>query len=374
MTTLAVVALAFVVYTYFGYPVIIAALARLRPRPRPAPERDVLYEPMVSVCVAVHDGERLLEAKLASLLSLDYPREKLEFLLCSDGSTDGTEELARRMALADPRITVLASDRRLGKPTAVNAMRLRARGEVMVMTDVRQMLAKDAVRELVRPLADPDIGCVSGTMLLVGETGAGAYWRYERLLRGSEARVGSLIGVSGCLYAIRRQDLVELPRDLLLDDMFVPLSVVHAMKRVVLAERAFAYDDACDDEREFSRKVRTLAGNYQLLTKLPWLLLPGKNPVWIQLVSHKLFRLWCPFALLALFAASGALALDSRLSPHEAFSWRALWLSQVFFYGLAAFGARAGRLGTLARTFVVLNAAAVVGLWRFARGRQAVTW
>jgi len=294
--------------------------------------------------------------------------------LCSDGSTDGTEQLARSMAERDSRITVLASDRRFGKPMAVNAMRLRARGEVMVMTDVRQPLARDAVRELVQPLAQSDVGCVSGTLLLAGETGAGVYWRYERFIRGSEARLGSLLGVSGCLYAVRREQLVELPLDLLLDDMFVPLSVVHAMKRVVLAERAFVYDDSCDDEREFARKVRTLAGNYQLLAKLPWLLIPGKNPLWLQLFSHKLFRLWCPFALVTLFIASGSLAVDARLSPHEALVWRALWLSQVLCYVLACVGGRAGRLGALARTFVVLNAAAVVGLWRFARGSQAVTW
>src|SRR6185503_17034158 len=134
--------------------------------------------------------------------------------------------------------------------------------------------------------------------------------------------------------------------------------------------RAEAYDEAYDDEREFSRKVRTLAGNYQLIAKMPWLLVPGKNPVWFQIVSHKLLRLVCPWALFVIFAASLALAVDSRLSGFELSFWRTLALGQVLFYLLAASGGRAGRLGSLARTFVILNAAALVGLWRFLRGSQ----
>ncbi len=371
MSAVAVGALLFVVYTYVGYPLLVAAWARLAPR---AVQASSDYQPTVSICLAVHDGARFLEAKLASLFDLDYPHEKLEFLLCSDGSTDDTEAIARRFAATDARVTVLSSDRRLGKPTALNALRRQARGDVLVMTDVRQPLSRDAVRELVQKLADPGVGCVSGALVLAGETGASAYWRYELFIRGSEARLGGMVGVSGSLYAVRRRDLGDLPLDLLLDDMFVPLSVARGDKRIVLAERALAFDEATDDEREFSRKVRTLAGNYQLIAKLPWLLVPGVNPVWFQLVSHKLFRLACPFALTLLLVATSALAFDTRLSPAELIVWRSIWLGQMLFYVLAVAGRYAGRVGALARTFVVLNAAALVGLWRFVRGTQAVTW
>jgi cellulose synthase/poly-beta-1,6-N-acetylglucosamine synthase-like glycosyltransferase len=243
-----------------------------------------------------------------------------------------------------------------------------------MMTDVRQPLNPRALRALLNQLADPDVGCVSGSLVLEGETGASAYWRYERLIRGFEARVGAMVGVSGSLYVIRRSDLAELPEDVLLDDMFVPLKVAMAKKHVVLCGEAEAYDEACEDDREFSRKVRTLAGNYQLVAKIPALLLPGRCPVWFQLVSHKLLRLACPWALAVLLVASLVLAFDPTLGALELVFFRALALGQLAFYGLAALGARAGRAGTLARTFVVLNAAPVEGLWRYVRGTQPVTW
>jgi cellulose synthase/poly-beta-1,6-N-acetylglucosamine synthase-like glycosyltransferase len=243
------------------------------------------------------------------------------------------------------------------------------------MTDVRQPLAPGALKALLRSLADPRVGCVSGSLVLQGRTGPSAYWRYEKFIRASEARLGSMVGVSGSLYALRREDFDALPTDVLLDDMFVPLRVAKRRKFVVFSSEAEAYDEAYEDDREFSRKVRTLAGNYQLIQLMPWLLVPGQNPVWFQMVSHKLLRLVCPWALLVLLAASLVLANASPASPPGLLLfWRTLALGQLLFYGLAALGGHAGRVGTLARTFVVLNAAALVGLWRFIRGSQAVTW
>jgi hypothetical protein len=167
----------------------------------------------------------------------------------------------------------------------------------------------------------------------------------------------------------------KLPRDVLLDDMFVPLSIALAGKKaVVFSEQARIFDEACDDDREFYRKVRTLAGNYQLVAMMPWLLLPQKNPLWLQMMSHKLLRLVCPWALVALFFASIALSFQSNLSPVALLSWRTLALGQIALYACAAAGARAGRLGALARTFTVLNAAAVAGLVRFVTKTQPVTW
>ena len=373
MSAVALAALALVLYTYAGYPIAVAVWARIAPRKR-LPESGT-YEPSVSVCISVYNGAAFVGPKLESLQALDYPRDKLEIIVFSDGSNDSTEALVRDYAKADPRISLLSSQERKGKPAAVNRLREAATGEVLVMTDIRQPLSADSVRELVRPLQDPTIGCVSGLLVLAGNTGAGAYWRYEKAIRGSESRLGWMVGVSGSLYAVRKADLAELPDDVLLDDMFVPLSVAgRSRKSIVLSPRAEAYDDACDDDREFSRKVRTLAGNYQLVAKLPWLLLPGKNPVWFAIVSHKLLRLVCPWALVALFLASAPLAFDTNLPPAWLTFFRALFLGQLAFYALAALGPFAGKLGSLARTFVVLNVAALVGLWRFMRGTQAVTW
>jgi glycosyltransferase involved in cell wall biosynthesis len=377
MTVFGVSLLLVVVYTYAGYPLLVALWAKLAPhRVLPLPG----FEPKVSVCLSVHNGARYLADKLASLQALDYPPNLLEFLVYSDGSTDGTVELAHTLAERDPRVRVFAHPERLGKPSGLNRLRAEAAGEVLLMTDVRQALAPRALRALLEPLSDPMIGCVSGSLVLAGDTGAGAYWRYEKFIRGSEARLGGMVGVSGSLYVIRRRDLQPLPSDVLLDDMFVPLLAAGQRKRIVLSLEAEAYDESYADEREFGRKVRTLAGNYQLIAKLPWLLVPFRNPVWFQLVSHKLLRLVCPFALLGLLLSSLVLAFSPfwPVSPEQSSAERQLWqllaAGQLAFYALALVGERAGRAGALARTFVVLNAAAVVGLWRFVRGSQQVAW
>lgn len=371
MSWVGVSLLLLVVYTYAGYPLLMALWAKLLPR-KVNSQRD--YQPKVSVCLVVYNGARYLRQKLASLRELDYPADLLEILVYSDGSTDESVELARELAASDPRVRVFAGDERLGKPSGINRLAAAASGEVLLMTDVRQTLSPGALRALLEPLSDPSIGCVSGSLVLAGDTGASAYWRYEKSIRGFEARVGCMVGVSGSLYAIRRADFRALPSDVLLDDMFVPLQTAGGRKRIVLSHEAEAYDEAYGDEQEFGRKVRTLAGNYQLVAKLPWLLLPFKNPVWFQLVSHKLLRLACPFALLGLLWASLALALTPELAPLERGLWQGIAAGQLLFYALALCGARAGRLGALARTFIVLNAAAVVGLWRFLRGSQRVAW
>ncbi len=371
MTALSYLALFVVFYAYAGYPMVVACWAGVMPRR----SRHVAhFEPTVSVCMAVHNGERYLADKLASLKALDYPPDKLEILIYSDGSTDSTVARIREAAEADPRVRLLVAEERRGKPTALNRLRVEAQGEVLLMTDIRQTLAPNSLRALVQELADPSIGCVSGSLVLQGQTGPGVYWRYERAIRGAEARVGNLVGVSGSIYAIRREDLIDLPTDVLLDDMFVPLSVLKRQKRVALSPAAEAYDTAYEDDQEFGRKVRTLAGNYQLMAKLPWLLLPGKNPVWFQFVSHKLSRLLCPWALITLLLSSLGLAVSPAVPPDQQLFWGGLLTGQLLFYFLALLGARAGRLGALARTFVVLNVAAVVGLWRFLRGSQAVAW
>jgi cellulose synthase/poly-beta-1,6-N-acetylglucosamine synthase-like glycosyltransferase len=372
VTVLALFSLAVVAYTYVGYPVLVAVWARIAPRRVRASKA---FEPTVSICIAAYNGEKYLEQKLRSLQALDYPKDKVEILVCSDGSTDETTKIVQAFTLEDPRIGLLATGARVGKPTALNILAAAAQGEVLIMGDVRQPLAPDALRAILPALADPAVGCVSGNLMLSGDTGASAYWRYEKLIRGSEARVGGLVGVSGSLYAVRRVEMPRLPKDVLLDDMFVPLSIAkNGGKFVVFEESARAYDEACDDDREFQRKVRTLAGNYQLVAMMPWLLVPRLNPMWLQMMSHKLLRLACPWALVALFIASFALALHTDLPFAEATAWRALAVTQLFFYVCAAVGTRAGRVGSLARTFTVLNAAAVAGLFRFVRGTQQVTW
>jgi len=360
-------------YTYVGYPLTIGLLARLRPMKTNSDEN---YTPLVSVLIPAFNVASYLEAKLDSVLALDYPADKLEVLVLSDASTDETDAILQRRAAADPRIRYLRSDERSGKPSGVNRMKSEARGEVLLMTDSRQPLAKGALRALVRHLADPEVGAVSGNLVLEGDAGSGVYWRYENWIREQEGSFRSMIGVTGPVYALRKENLPELPTDIILDDVFAPMSLRLRGKKVLFEKEAVATDLAFDDDREFGRKVRTLAGNYQVFARMPALLIPGLNPSFFETFSHKILRLAGPW-MLGAFAASTvaqAVAPDEDESEWWTTAMRAVALGQVAFYGLAAAGPRAGKAAGAARTFVVMNGAALLGLWRFVRNAQRVTW
>lgn len=367
MLGVALVCLALLAYTYVGYPLLIGALARLRPR-SPRLHRD--WQPTVTACVAAYNVAETIDAKLASLTAQQYPAAKLEILIYSDGSTDATDQIVAAWSARDTRIRLIRGERRLGKPTGLNRMRAQARGEVLLITDARQPLAPGALRALLDVLGDLGVGCVTGNLVLQGSAGSGVYWRYENWIRRQEARFRSVVGMTGPLAALRKSDLDLLPADLILDDIWIPMRLRLRGRRVLFSEEAVAYDQAFDDAREFGRKVRTLAGNYQIFARMPALLSPLANPSWFETVSHKVMRLVCPWALVALFVVS----LAGLQASGGAMGWRVLTAAQLGFYGLALLGRRAGRWAGVARTFLVMHVAALVGLWRFARGTQKVTW
>jgi len=201
--------------------------------------------------------------------------------------------------------------------------------------------------------------------------GVGLYWRYEKWLRRNEARLHSTVGVSGSICAVRRELFRPIPRGVLLDDLYWPLQVVMQGRRVVYDERALAYDRLPDRPvDEFRRKVRTLSGNFQLAAMLPQALLPWRNPIWVQFFSHKILRLVIPWLLMAVFFASALV---------NAPLYRTFFLAQLLFYGLAAsvlaFGPASGwRVGTVAASFVVMNAAAWLAFWVWICGRSDAAW
>lgn len=358
-------------YTYVGYPLLIGALARLRPLKT---ERDRSYTPMVSALLPAYNVAGYLDAKLDSLLALDYPKDKFEILVLSDGSTDGTDELLARRAASDPRVRYLRSEQRRGKPSGLNLMKQEARGEILLMTDARQPLVAGSLRALVQHFADPTVGCVSGNLVLEGDAGSGVYWRYENWIREQEASFRSMVGVTGPIYAIRKEDLPLLPEDIILDDLFTPMTLRLQGKKLIFEKAAVAIDQAFDDDREFGRKARTLAGNYQAFARLPQLLNPFRNPSFLETFSHKILRLAGPGLLVALAASSAHQALSPKSSTATRLVMGSLAGAQIAFYVAAAAGPRAGKLPGVARTFVMMNAASVVGLWRWARGAQKVTW
>jgi cellulose synthase/poly-beta-1,6-N-acetylglucosamine synthase-like glycosyltransferase len=325
----------------------------------------------VTVIVAARREAERIGDKLRTLAEQRYPPDLLDVVLACDGAADHPDDATPRAAAAHlgARLRVLALPDG-GKAVALNAAVAAARGEVLVFTDARQRLSADAVAALVEDLADPAVGAVGGELVLDGGAPASAYWRYEKWIRSCEARAGSTVGVSGCLYAMRRALWQPLPPGTVLDDVLTPLRVRRAGFRVAFEPAARAFDDAAPTEREFRRKVRTLAGNFQLLALAPWLLSP-RCPGFFAFASHKLARLAVPWVLTAVLVASYALP-----SP-----WRnALIAAQAFAYGLAALGPFAPHvvlvapLARLAAAFVALNAAAVAGLFRFLAHRRRMPW
>jgi cellulose synthase/poly-beta-1,6-N-acetylglucosamine synthase-like glycosyltransferase len=295
---------ALIAWVVVGYPLAVLTLARYRPGP--AIRRDAVT-PAVTVVVAVRNGAAWLGAKLDSLLGQDYPRGQLAILVVSDGSTDETARIAGEYARRDPRIALLEVPRG-GKAAALNASVPRAGGEVVVLTDVRQPLAPDCVREIVRPFADPSVGVVSGELRIRSAAGSpsvpSTYWRLETSLRHALARVDSTLGATGPIYAIRRALVRSIPPGLILDDMYLPLGAFFDGYRLVTEPRALAWDEEMDVRTEFRRKVRTLAGNYQLLRYEPRLLIPWRNRMFWHYVSYKIGRLLLPQLLIVLLVAS----------------------------------------------------------------------
>jgi biofilm PGA synthesis N-glycosyltransferase PgaC len=362
-------AIALVAYTYFGY----AGWLWLRSRWWRKEVRQGPFSPFVSVVMVVRNEERVLERKLQNLLTLDYPSEKTQLVVVSDGSTDRTEAILHEYA-GNPRVNVVLNQLPRGKASGLNDALELAQGDIVVFTDARQKIEPGALRLLLENFADPQVGCVSGELMLgnpeAGETsvGLGIYWSVEKRIRELEAASGSVVGATGALYAIRRNLLVPLPPDTILDDVYLPMQVVRQGFRVVFDARARAWDSAdLGSGQEFARKVRTLSGNYQLLQLAPWLL-TSANPIRFEFVSHKVLRLVVPFALAGILVAS--LVLRAPL-------YRLALALQAAFYGFSFLAIVQLKRGPLARmadaafTFVVLNTAAVVAFANFISGRKA---
>jgi biofilm PGA synthesis N-glycosyltransferase PgaC len=299
-----IAASAFLLYVIFGYPALLAVLARTFARPvRTAP-----CHPSVSLIIAVYNGERFIEQKLRSILQLDYPRELIEIIVASDGSTDRTGEIVAGLFADDVLLLQLP---RGGKPAALNAAIARAQNQILVFTDVRQTLAPDSLRLLIENFADPEVGAASAELVLLKgssreEADVGLYWKYEFWMRLRLSHLDSIFGATGAYYAMRRELVSPMPPTTLLDDMHLPLGAFFRGFRLVVDPRARMFDYPTHMEAEFRRKVRTLAGNYQILRAYPQLLSP-RNRMWFHFVSYKFARLLLPFALIALAGFSIAL-------------------------------------------------------------------
>jgi len=342
----------YIAYVLFGYPLLLAGLARRASKP----VQKRLEFKTVSILLPVRNGERWIWDKLNSILELNYPRELMEIIVVSDGSRDRTEELVEEFA---PQGVELVRISKSGKAVALNRALERARGEIVFFTDVRQLLDPESLRNLVACFADPSVGAASGELIILAsdsreEANVGLYWQYEKWIRKGLSRIDSVLGATGSIYAMRRSLVTSLPADTLLDDVHLPLAAFFRGYRVILEETAKAFDYPTSLETEFRRKVRTLAGVYQTIGAYPALLGPS-NRMWIHFFSHKLGRLILPFALLVLALSSFGLpgicgwAAPAGQAAFYALAVLDLWIPEAWLLK---------RLSSPVRTFVVLMAAA----------------
>jgi cellulose synthase/poly-beta-1,6-N-acetylglucosamine synthase-like glycosyltransferase len=364
-----------IVYMFIGYPIALAVWSKIRPRRW----QQQPCEPTVSIVISAHNEAASIAAKMQSLLSLDYPADRVEILVGSDGSTDGTAE--QLLAISDPRVQIFNFPQRRGKPAVLNALIPKARGEVIFLSDVRQKFDPKILRVMVQSFADPMVGAVSAEVILTRREdgtavseGSGFYWRYETFIRDRESAIDSTIGVAGAVYAIRNELYEPIPDDTIVDDVLIPLRIARRGYRAVIEAEARAYDAPyAVAGQEFTRKVRTLAGNFQLFARERWLFNPLRNRLWWQTMSHKALRLLIAPLQITLFAANVALLGVSLL-------YKIAMLAQILFYAAAAGGWLLPRewkkpfVITFPYFFCLLSWASVLAFLRSVTGRQPVTW
>ncbi len=352
------ISLLYTAYIIAIYPIVLHYLARLFPK---KVARSPLT-PTVSLVIAAHNGAAFVAEKLQSIFSLDYPKYLIETIVVDDGSTDDTADIVRSFG---NRIVLIRSAK-AGKAGALNQGMAVATGEILVLTDIRQRLAPDSLRYLMENFADPDVGAVSAELQIQSgssseEADTGAYWKYERWIRLNLSAIDSIFGASGSYYAIRRKLAVPIPADMLVDDMYLPLNAFLRGYRLIVDRRAKMYDYPTKLAAEFGRKVRTLAGNYQILRRYPQLLGP-RNRLLFHFASYKLGRLFLPFALL--ICAVSSVAAGGKLAILSAGM-------QVLAYAVALLDPKISpnnslkRITSPIRTFLVMMVATVcaISIW-----------
>ncbi|HKP71722.1 MAG TPA: glycosyltransferase family 2 protein [Pyrinomonadaceae bacterium] len=362
-------------YTYVGYPLLLLVLSRLCTRP----VRRAAFEPHVSVIITAYNEERDLAAKLENTLALSYPQEKLEIIVASDCSSDRTDEIARSFASRGVRLH--RQPERLGKTAAQNAAVELARGEIILFSDATTLYQPDVLRVMMPDFADASVGCVAGRLIYVdpARTGVGqgarSYWGYEVFLKERESRISSLIGVSGCLYAVRRAAYVPLYHEAC-SDFIIATKMVEQNLRAVYEPAAVCTEETNRrSDHELKMRVRVISQTFTDLWRHRAMLNPLRGGFYaVQLLSHKVMRYLVPFFLILLFVSAAALA------PRNAF-YAVVFAAQALGYAVAAlswFFESAfkvhSRALALPQYFVLANLASLVAWYKFLRGERFARW
>ncbi len=324
-------------YTYLGYPLGLYIKSVFKKYPISYGHMEDF--PRVSIVIAARNEAKNIERRIRNIMNQDYPKEKLEIIIVSDGSMDATDDIVKTIihetdGLTKGFLRMHSHEPSLGKPFCINTGVASATGDIVVFADCRQRFDDNAIKELVKNFGDRKVGCVSGELVFEETPGSsiqsemGAYWRFEKWLRKLESATGSVPGATGAIYAIRKKLFRPLPVQTLLDDVLVPMHVCMLGYRTVFENKAIAYDVVSNTlDLEKKRKIRTLAGNWQLLFLEPALLNPLKNPLWIRFMSHKIFRLLIPYCLITL--------LFVALKLEDVYSY--LFLATVALFFLISF-------------------------------------
>jgi len=366
-----------VFYTYIGYPVFLFLAKKLIRKK--VLKKESIYAPRVSVVVAVHNEEKNIVNRLNDLARQNYPGNEVEIIVVSDGSTDNTVDLVNDFVDVNKHLNVrlFSLERNQGKPNAINYGVKVAKGDVLVFTDARQEFEANVISELVSNFSVPEVGCVSGELFFKQNRDSdihqemGAYWKYEKFIRKAESAIGSVVGVTGAVYAMRRELYKDIPANTLIDDVLIPMHVSMQGYRVLFDDKAIAYDVVSDDaSQEWKRKLRTLSGNWQLVLDHMYLLNPFKNKIFLQFFSHKILRLVVPFLLLIIL-------MISLFLVNQGYLW--LLVLQLMVYSVIAVSfifpvARKNRIINLLYFFTVLNAAVVVSFYRVIIRGQTNLW
>jgi len=369
-----VAAMAMIAFIYAGYPALMYTLSLILKRPV---RRDDIT-PRVSVIIAAYNEERDIVAKLKNTLALDYPRDRMEIIVASDCSTDQTDDIVRGFSAQG--VILRQQPERFGKTVAQNRAVKTSTGEILVFSDATTMYEPDAIRKIVRNFADPEVGCVAGQLIYADASssaigdGCRSYWEYEKFLKRCESQVGSLVGVSGCLYAVRRICHARLASDMI--DDFVIATEIHLQGlRTVYEPEAIAIEDANRRARdEFRMRVRVINQTLGALHRYRHTLNPFRHKMFaFQLISHKALRYAVPFLLIAALIASGW--------GSGSVAWLlCAFIGQLAFYGAAVAGlVRERRMlepGLLAFPyyFALANVASLVAFWKALRGETYVVW
>ena len=361
-------------YAYAGYPLLIALVGSLRPR---RVRRGNCW-PSISVIITAYNEEKSLPEKLANTLALDYPNALLEIIVASDCSTDRTDQIASEFAARGVRLH--RQSQRLGKTAAQNAAVTKANGEVIVFSDATSHYQSDVLKKIAPNFADETVGCVGGRLLYVdpNEThvgrGAKSYWGYETFLKQRESRACSLIGVSGCLYAVRRSAYIPLEDDACSDFIIATKMVEQGLRAVFEPEAICTEETNQRPDNELKMRVRVIAQTFSDLWRNRAMMNPLRSGLYAwQLFSHKVMRYLVPFFLLALLVSSGVLSMISPL-------YRIVFSLQLLGYGCAIVSWLLERSGVRSRVlalphyFVLANVASVIALFKFIRGEKYARW